>query len=137
MKINGSLSFDASGLSVIENLRVQRVSDAARPAWQPSDKGRLIFSTTTGILLLGSNSAWVPLTNGKPIDGSEEISLEEIETQLNNLKASLGVLVNIDGSFNSSIAFESLVNSTSVTDILQKLDTALTNRAMLLDGGNF
>lgn len=90
MKVNGSLVFDASSASEIQNLRVEKV--ATNPAHnQGSDRGRLIFNTTDGKLYQGSATAWVAIATGGDASALQN-AVDAIET-------TLGAIVNSSGVF--------------------------------------
>lgn len=89
MKINGSLVFDASSASEIQNLRVQKIT-GLNPGWSGADVGRLIYND--GILYVGGSTAWIPLATG----GNAELlqgEVDAIETSLGSLFTSGGVFV--------------------------------------------
>jgi hypothetical protein len=111
MKINGSLRFDDSGLSQIENLRVEKLSSL--PTFGSSDVGRLVYVTGTQVMWLGGATSWISLATG----GNADSILEEI----NRIEASLGGLVNADGSFNAAALTGTLADSTSITNLFEKL----------------
>ncbi len=72
MKINGSLVFDASSASEIQNLRVQKFAGGSVPAYTAADAGRVIFATTTAggytanTLYYGhaGSTSWVAMATG-------------------------------------------------------------------------
>lgn len=137
MKINGSLVFDASALSQIENLRVEKL--AALPTWSSGDVGRLVYVTGTGIVHLGlanntlGTNGWTPLATG----GDASALLAEVDA----IESSLGTLVNANGTYNSgaltstlfggagnlTAALNNLANGVSASDALSELtDVTLT-----------
>ena len=62
MKINGSLVFDASSASEIQNLRVQKYANfAAIPEWTAADAGRMVYDQGAGTLYYGTASAWISI----------------------------------------------------------------------------
>lgn len=90
MKVNGSLVFDASSASEIQNLRVEKVS--SNPTHnQGSDQGRLIFNTSNGKLYQGSATAWVAVATGG--DASA------LQTEVDAIETSLGGFVDGSGVF--------------------------------------
>jgi hypothetical protein len=101
MKINGSLVFDASSASEIQNLRVQKLAGASVPTYAAADAGRLVYVTSTGggytagTILYGSSvsSSWVALaTGGNAFSQTEGDAIE----------SSLGDGINTDGTFNAA-----------------------------------
>ena len=114
MKINGSLVFDASGISQIENLRVEKIT-GAKPTWGTNDIGRLIYVTTEQVLYVGGGADWVAIAAG----GNTEAILSEVDS----IEITLGDAVNADGSFNAAgITLPAGVAApTSFTDALNKL----------------
>lgn len=111
MKINGSLKFDASGLSQIENLRLEKLSSL--PAWGSSDVGRLVYVTGSQVIYLGGASDWISLATGG--------NAANLQAEVDAIEASLGALLNADGSYNAAALAGNLAGSTSVTDVLLKL----------------
>ena len=97
MKINGSLVFDASSASEIQNLRLQKYTNlAAIPTWQSSDAGRLAYALDSGVIYYGTASAWMPLATG----GSAFA-----QTEGDNLEAALGAGINsADGTLDALYA---------------------------------
>ena len=94
MKLNGSLVFDASSASEIQNMRVQKYANyAAVPAYTSADVGRLVFVTSTATLYFGSGVAsnWVTVATGGDATA--------LQTEVNNIETSLGALVNSSGVF--------------------------------------
>ena len=116
MKINGSLVFDASGISQIENLRVEKIT-GAKPTWGTNDIGRLIYVTTEQVLYVGGGADWVAVGGGG--GGNTEAILSEVDS----IEITLGGAVNADGSFNAAgITLPAGVAApTSFTDALNKL----------------
>lgn len=119
MKINGSLIFDASSSSEIQNLRLEKVS--SNPTYTAADAGRLIYNTTSGVMYIGvggSTNAFVALATGGNA-AALQIEVDAIET-------SLGSMVDSSGVFQGSV-FQSLNSTiwptapTSLTDALDML----------------
>lgn len=117
MKINGSLVFDASSASEIQNLRIQKVS--TNPVAIASDVGRVIYNTTTKFTYVGQDDgggaySWSPLaTGGNAFSQAEGDAIE----------ASLGAGINMDGTFNADGFMDTaaLMNPTSFTDAIQQI----------------
>lgn len=90
MKVNGSLVFDASSASEIQNLRVQKYgSFAAVPGWTSADAGRMVFAQDTGTLYYGTSSAWVAIATGG--------NAAALQTEVDAVETSLGSIVNSSG----------------------------------------
>lgn len=114
MKVNGSLVFDASSASEIQNLRIEKV--ATNPTHLgAADQGRLIFNTTDGKLYQGSATAWVAIATGG--DASA------LQTEVDALETSLGSIVNGSGVFVTGQVTGPAFTGTeaSVTELLQAL----------------
>ena len=114
MKINGSLVFDASGISQIENLRVEKITGVV-PAWSTNDIGRLIYVPATQVLYVGGASAWVAIATGG--------DAAALQTEVNNIEVTIGTSINADGTFNAAgITLPAGVDApTSFTDALNKI----------------
>lgn len=115
MKINGSLVFDASGLSEIQNLRVQKV--ATVPTFGSSDVGRLVYNTGSEVIYFGTATEWVPIATGG--------NAAAIVADLDALKTSLGGLIKTDGTYDATQLTGTLGSSTSFTNVLQTLQTLI------------
>ena len=118
MKINGSLVFDASSASEIQNLRVQKVS--ANPTAGSADVGRLIFNTTDNTIYIGREPsggvyAWVGIATGG--DASA------LQTEVNAIETSLGAIVTTSGVFvPGQVTIEgSASQASNLTGLLQVL----------------
>lgn len=113
MKINGSLVFDASTASEIQNLRLQKVT--ALPGIQASDVGRLVYNTNTNVIHVGTNVSgtlsWVPLSTG----GDAAALLSEVD----RIETALGL--NTDGSFNAALFTGNLAGQTSYVELITAL----------------
>jgi len=128
MKINGSLVFDASSASEIQNLRVQKYTGATVPAHTAADVGRLIYVTTAGgelnykanTVYMGGASAWIPVATGG--------DAEALQTEVNAIETSLGAGIGSDGTFAAGgfdAKFAEALGGapTSFTDAINKLAT--------------
>lgn len=126
MKINGSLVFDASGQSQIENLRVQKIEGSSVPAYTSADAGRLIYVSasggafTSGTLYYGSAVAtnWVAIATGG--------NAAALQTEVDAIETSLGAGIAGDGTFVAtgfSGKFGEVMGGapTSFTDAVNKL----------------
>ena len=123
MKINGSLLFDASSASEIQNLRIQKFANfAAVPAYQSADAGRMVFAQDTGIIYYGSSATgtWVAIATGG--------NATALQAELDATQVSIGASVNADGTFNQA-AFTNvagaLVSPTSITNAINQLASNL------------
>ena len=128
MKINGSLVFDASSASVIQNLRVERYAGASVPQHTSADVGRMIYVTTgsspytTNTLYFGGASGWVAIATGG--------NAADLQNEVDRIETALGAGVGTDGSFNAD-AFADvtgvLVDPTSFTNAINQLATAVNS----------
>jgi hypothetical protein len=115
MKINGSLVFDASSASEVQNLRVQKFALLGDlPTWTSADAGRLVYVTGSGIIYYGTATAWMPLATGG--NAFSQTEGDAIETSLGTGVNSSGVFV--PASFPTTF---SLTNPTSFTDAINQL----------------
>ena len=118
MKLNGSLVFDASSASEIQNLRVQKYANyAAVPAYTSADVGRLVFVTDTATMYFGSGVSgnWITMATGGDATA--------LQNEVNALETTLGALVNTSGVFQvgavTGPAFSG--SEADVTELLQAL----------------
>lgn len=117
MKINGSLVFDASTASEIQNLRLQKVT--ALPGILSSDVGRLVYNTNTNIIYVGTDVggqvglSWVPLATG----GDASALLGEVD----RIETALGL--NSDGSFDAAGFTGTLAGQTSYAGLITTLQS--------------
>lgn len=122
MKINGSLIFDASSASEIQNLRVQKV--ASNPVHAPADIGRLIYNTGDNVIYIGGASNWVALATGG--------NAAALQSEVDAIEAALGSMLNGDGTFNAAAFTGTLAGLTSVQAAIAKLQdligTEVTDR---------
>lgn len=125
MKINGSLIFDASSASEIQNLRVQKVS--SNPTHGAADVGRLIYNTTDNTIYIGGASAWVALATGG--------NATALQTEVNNLEVALGDLVNPNGEFQALefAGFTNVSTPADLLDVLSQLDSAISGKDALAE----
>ncbi len=126
MKVNGSLVFDASSASEIQNLRVQKYANyAAVPAWASADAGRMVYDLATGTLYYGTSTAWVAIATGG--------NAAALQTEVNNLETSLGSIVNSSGEFVIGQVIGAAVTGTetSVQAILQSIANYATSNDTL------
>ncbi len=126
MKVNGSLVFDASSASEIQNLRVQKYNNyAAIPAWGTADAGRLVYDVATGTLYYGTSTAWVAMATGG--------NATALQTEVNALETSLGSIVDSDGVFIPGQVTGAAVSGTetSVQAILQSIANYATSNDTL------
>jgi hypothetical protein len=115
MKINGSLVFDASSASEVKNLRIEKFTTGSFPLHgsDSANVGRVIYNSQTGIMYIGSATAWVAIATG----GDASALLAEVDA----IEASLGGMVNSSGVFVASALTGTLSGATSVTNVIEKL----------------
>lgn len=126
MKINGSLVFDASSASEIQNLRVQKYANfAAVPAWTSADSGRMVYAIATATLYYGTATAWVAIATGG--------NAAALQTEVDNIETSLGSLVTGNGVFvpGEVTILGSPSAATDVKGILQELSNAISGKDAL------
>lgn len=122
MKINGSLVFDASSASEVKNLRIEKFTTGAFPlhGGDSANVGRVVYNSQTGIMYIGSATAWVAIATG----GDASALLAEVDA----IEASLGGMVNSSGVFVASAFTGTLAGASSVTNVFEKLqDLAAAN----------
>ena len=123
MKINGSLIFDASSASEIQNLRVQKVS--SNPTWGAADIGRLIYNTGDNVIYIGGASNWVALATGG--------NATALQTEVDAIETSLGAIVGSNGVFVpgqvSILGVPSTANN--LTGLLGELAAAISGKDAL------
>lgn len=134
MKINGSLLFDASSASEIQNLRVQKYTGSLVPVHNSgSDQGRLIFVTADGgpylanTLYFGGAAAWLPIASGG--------DAAALQTEVDAIETSLGAGVNSNGTFNAAAfpAQAALNSPTSFTDAINQIAAYATSNDTLAE----
>jgi hypothetical protein len=130
MKVNGSLVFDASSASEIQNLRVQKYTGALVPVHTASDVGRAIYVTSAGTgvgahgsyaantLYVGGASSWVAIATGG--------NAAALQTELDNLEAAIGsgIINGADGTFTGAgfTTLNSTIWPTNPTSLENALD---------------
>ena len=129
MKVNGSLVFDASSASEIQNLRVQKMAGTAVPAFTSADTGRVIFVTTTGGIFTGNTlyygsqgaSNWVAVATGG--------NAAALQTEVDAIETSLGAIVNSNGVWvTGQVTGPAFSGSeATLTAVLQALSNYATN----------
>ncbi len=130
MKINGSLVFDASSASEIQNLRVQKV--VTNPTAEVADVGRLIYNTTNKTIYIGRDEgssvySWQALATGGDATA--------LQNEVDALELALGDFFNSDGTFNGTLA-NALTNvdgATSLSEVLEQLDAAVSGKDALAE----
>ena len=115
MKINGSLIFDASSASEIQNLRVEKLT--ALPTFGSSDNGRLVYNTTNNTMYFGQNGGWISIATGG--------NAAALQAEVDALESSLGGLVGTDGVYNAGALTGNLASSTSVTNVFEKIQALI------------
>lgn len=128
MRVNGSLRFDGSALSQIENLRVEKIGNGATvpPTFTSADVGRLVYVVDTEILYVGGATAWVPLATGG--------NAAALQGEVDAIETSLGALFNSNGTWNfGGGTFSNVSSASSLTDLLEQLDAAISGKDSLAE----
>lgn len=117
MKINGKLSFDASVLSVIENLRVQSVTGLSETGAfnELVDIGR-VAKNEKDELFYGATGSWIKIATGG--------NAAALQLEVDAIEAALGAAVSTGGDFQVggfTGTFFTANAPTSFTDALNKL----------------
>ena len=117
MKLNGNLTLNSNATGEIQNVFVERLS--AAPAFDAAQKGRLYFNTTSALYYYNDGAAWVPFATGG--------NAAALQTEVDNIEASLGAAVNGNGTFNAgALAGATYIGgATSVTSALTLLDQSI------------
>lgn len=123
MKINGSLIFDASSASEIQNLRVQKV--AANPVHVPADIGRLIYNTGDNVIYIGGATTWVALATGG--------NAAALQSEVDAIETSLGAIVGGNGVFvpGQVTILGAASTATNLTGLLGELAAAISGKDAL------
>lgn len=116
MKINGSLVFDSSAASEIQNLRVEKYTNATFDmVYGPADAGRLVYHTNTATLYFGSGAAGAFVSVATGGNAASAVEVDAIET-------TLGAGMNADGTLNAAgFVLPEGYTPTSFTDAINKL----------------
>jgi hypothetical protein len=125
MKIIGSLKFDASGLSQIENLRVEKL--VTLPVWASGDVGRLVYITANQVLYVGGESSWVAVAVGG--------STSAVQSEVDKIEVTLGGGIDTNGDFvvgGFTLPSEMGV-PTSFTDAINKIAAFASGASALPD----
>jgi hypothetical protein len=113
MKINGTLVFEASSASEIQNLSLQKV--ASLPGMLPTDVGRLIYNTSNNSIYVGNNAdgllSWIQVATG----GDASALVAEID----RVETALGL--NSTGAFNPAAFSGNLAGQTSYVGLINTL----------------
>lgn len=113
MKINGTLVFEASTASEIQNLCLQKV--ASLPGMLTTDIGRLIYSTANNSIYVGTNTdgllSWVQIATG----GDASALVAEVD----RVETALGL--NSTGTFNPAAFSGNLAGQTSYVGLINTL----------------
>ena len=117
MRLNGNLVLNAGGLSEIQNAVVERVSQL--PVFSAAEKGRFVFLTTEGKVYFNDGSQWSTMATGG--------NASALQAEVDQLESALGALFTQAGAYNASgIVLANAAGSTSLTDLIGKLDAAIT-----------
>ena len=125
MKINGSLIFDASSASEIQNLRVQKV--ASNPVHVAADIGRLIYNTGDNVIYIGGASNWVALATGG--------NAAALQSEVDAIETSLGAIVGGNGVFvpGQVTILGAPSTATNLTGLLGELAAAISGKDALAE----
>jgi len=115
MKINGSLVFDGSSASEIQNLRLEKVSVLPVHNSLIGNVGRLLFVTGSGIIYVGIADSWIPLATG----GDATALLAEVDA----IEAAVGL--NSNGTFAPGAYTGNLATATSVVNLFEKIQALI------------
>ena len=127
MRVNGNIVLNDNGSGEIRHVYIERLDATAETTaagtLTTANTGRLIFNTATKQYKFWNGTAFVPFASGA--DSSA------LQTEINNIEASLGNFINADGTFTAT-ALDALVSidltgATSLVDVLVKLDQAITD----------
>lgn len=112
MKINGTLTFEASTSSEIQNLSLQKVTTL--PGMLNTDIGRLIFNTAANSIYVGANVnglVWLPVATG----GDAAALVAEVD----RVEAALGL--SSSGAFNPAAFTGNLAGQASYVSLITTL----------------
>lgn len=127
MRVNGNIVLNDNGSGEIRHVYIERLDATAETTaagtLTTANTGRLIFNTATKQYKFWNGTAFIPFASGT--DSSA------IQAEVDRLEASLGNFITADGSF-SVTALDALMSidlagSTSLVDVLVKLDQAITD----------
>lgn len=127
MRVNGNIVLNDNGSGEIRHVYIERLDATAETTaastLTTANTGRLIFNTATKQYKFWNGTAFIPFASGT--DSSA------IQAEVDRIEASLGNFINADGSF-SVTALDALMSidltgSTSLVDVLVKLDQAITD----------
>lgn len=131
MKINGSLIFDASSASEIQNLRVQKYTGSLPTYVLGADHGRLVYFNN--ILYVGSDAAngglgaFVALATGG--------NAAALQLEVDAIESALGSFFNSDGTFNATAAnaLNNVDGATTLSEVLADLDASISGKDALAE----
>jgi len=119
MKFNGNITLNALGQSEVQNLVVERL--AATPTFHAAEAGRLIYNTVDKLFYMNTGLAWVALATGG--------DAASLQTEVDNLEASLGGAITATGGFNAGAI--TAVAASSITDAINKLGDSVAGKDSL------
>jgi hypothetical protein len=116
MKINGNLVFNSDASGEVQHAYIERKASA--PAFDSAHKGRLYFNTSSSLYYFNDGSAYVPFATGG--------NAAALQTEVDNIEATVGPIINGDGTFNSGgISGSPIIGTaTSITNALNLLAAA-------------
>lgn len=122
MKIVGNLSFHTLGDGQLENAIIERLASDPTPA-----AGRIYYNTTANEYRYHDGTVWKAFANGGGTGA--------IQTELNNVEATLGTLVNTDGTTNVAAVLTNTVfgGATDLTTALQNMAAYATGKDQLAE----
>ena len=122
MRLNGNLVLNPLGQSEIQNIVIERV--ASLPVFDISEKGRVVFNTTTNVVYVNDGTQWSPLAGASGVN--------TVSSELDALESALGALINADGTFKVS-ALSTMTNlDTSGVTTISALIQAINDKFGLL-----
>lgn len=130
MRVNGNIVLNDNGSGEIRHVYIERLDATAEAALSAAETGltqantgRLIFNTATKQYKFWNGTVFVPFASST--DSSN------LQAELDRLESSLGNFINTDGSFTvaalDALMSIDLTGSTSLVDVLVKLDQAITD----------
>lgn len=127
MRVNGNIVLNDNGSGEIRHVYIERLDATAETTaagtLTTANTGRLIFNTATKQYKFWNGTAFIPFASGT--DSSA------IQAEVDRIEASLGNFITADGSFSvtalDALMAIDLTGSTSLVDVLVKLDQAITD----------
>jgi hypothetical protein len=111
MRLNGNLVLNSDASGEIQHAYIERL--AAAPTFDALQKGRIYFNTNSSLYYYNDGAAWAPFATGG--------NAAALQSEVDAIEASLGGLVNADGTYVAGALTGSLAGTASLTDAIQKL----------------